>query len=109
MLGSARVSDLAVNVVLPWFWMRAVEGKNEKLRREAEQRYLAWPAAEDNSALRLARDRLLGGAKPGILNGAAAQQGLLQILRDFCDHSNALCEDCEFPNLVKDFAVTRGK
>jgi hypothetical protein len=109
MLGSARVTDLAVNVILPWFWMRAVEGKNEKLRREAERRYLAWPAAEDNSALRLARDRLLGGAKAGILNGAAAQQGLLQILRDFCDHSNALCEDCEFPNLVKDFAVTRGK
>jgi hypothetical protein len=38
------------------------------------------------------------------LKGAAAQQGLLQILRDFCEHSNALCENCEFPELVRGFA-----
>jgi hypothetical protein len=107
MIGAARVTDLAMNVILPWFWMRAVEGRNEKLRREAERRYLAWPAAEDNSALRLARERLLGGTKASALGGAAAQQGLLQIQRDFCDHSNALCDDCQFPELVKDFVVTR--
>jgi hypothetical protein len=34
------------------------------------------------------------------MNEVAAQQGLLQILRDFCDHSNALCEHCQFPELV---------
>ncbi len=106
MLGAARVTDLAVNVILPWFWMRAVEGKNEKLQREAERRYRAWPAAEDNSVLRLARERLLGGAKARALPGAAAQQGLLQILRDFCEHSNALCEHCEFPELVRNFAIS---
>jgi hypothetical protein len=53
MLGAARVTDLAVNVIL--------------------------------------------------LKGAAMQQGLLQILRDFCDHSNALCEHCQFPELVRDW------
>ena len=103
MLGAARVTDLAVNVILPWFWMRAVEGKNANLQRVAEHRYYHWPAAEDNSVLRLARQRLLGGAKAGVLQGAAAQQGLLQILRDFCDHSNALCEHCQFPELVRDW------
>ncbi len=103
MLGAARVTDLAVNVILPWFWMRAVEGKNGRLQREAERRYLAWPAAEDNSVLKLARARLLGGAKASALPGAAAQQGLLQILRDFCEHSNALCDNCEFPELVRSF------
>jgi hypothetical protein len=101
LLGGARVTDLAVNVILPWFWMRAVEGKNEVLQRVAEQRYFRWPAAEDNSLLRLARRRLLGGAKPGVLPGAAAQQGLLQIVRDYCDHSNAICENCQFPELVR--------
>jgi len=105
MLGEARVTDLAVNVILPWFWMRAVEGKNEKLQHRAEQRYLHWPTAEDNSVLKLARQRLLGGAKPGILHGAAAQQGLLQIIRDFCDHSNALCDSCAFPELVRNFSL----
>jgi len=29
------------------------------------------------------------------------QQGLLQIVRDFCAHSNALCENCRFPELVR--------
>ena len=101
MLGAARVTDLAVNVILPWFWIRATEGGNEKLRRAAKHRYFHWPAAEDNSVLRLARQRLLGGATARALPGAAAQQGLLQILRDFCDHSNALCESCKFPELVR--------
>jgi hypothetical protein len=105
LLGAARVTDLAVNVILPWFWMRAAEGKNARLQREAERRYLAWPAAEDNSVLKLARERLLGGAKASALPGAAAQQGLLQIIRDFCEHSNALCDNCEFPELVRSFGV----
>ncbi|MDB6067900.1 MAG: hypothetical protein JWR26_4108 [Pedosphaera sp.] len=101
MLGAARVTDLAVNVILPWFWMRAVEGQNEALQKVAEHRYFNWISAEDNSLLRLARQRLLGGAKARILRGAAAQQGLLQILRDFCDHSNAICENCQFPEMVR--------
>ncbi|MBI3851268.1 MAG: DUF2851 family protein [Verrucomicrobia bacterium] len=103
LLGAARVTDLAVNVILPWFWVRAAEGKNEKLQRVAEHRYLAWPSAEDNAVLRLARQRLLGGAPARALLGAAAQQGLLQIVRDFCDHSNAICENCQFPQLVREW------
>jgi len=101
LLGATRVTDLAINVVLPWLWVRAVEGKNEKLRLEIERRYFVWPPAEDNSVLRLARQRLLGGASKRIVSGAAEQQGLLQIVRDFCEHSNALCADCRFPDLVR--------
>jgi hypothetical protein len=101
LLGDARVTDLAVNVILPWLWVRAVEGKNEKLRRVIEQRYCAWPAAEDNSVLKLARQRLLGVGKSRALRTAAAQQGLMQIVRDFCEHSNAVCENCRFPELVR--------
>jgi hypothetical protein len=103
LLGSTRVTDLAVNVVLPWLWIRAVEGKNEALQRSIERRYFAWPAAEDNSLLRLARQRLLGNAPKRVLRGAAAQQGLIQIIRDFCERSNALCDHCQFPALVKDW------
>ena len=100
LLGDARVTDLAVNVVLPWLWVRAKEGGNEKLQREMERRFFAWPAAEDNSILKLARQRLLGTSNARILRSAAAQQGLLQIVRDFCEHSNAVCDDCRFPELV---------
>ena len=101
LLGHARVTDLAVNVILPWLWIRAVEGKNEKIRCAIEQCYFAWPAAEDNSVLKLARQRLLGAGKSRALRTAAAQQGLIQIVRDFCEHSNAVCEHCRFPELVR--------
>ncbi|MGH7951169.1 MAG: DUF2851 family protein [Limisphaerales bacterium] len=105
LLGAARATDLAINVILPWLWIRAVEGKNEKVQREVEQRYFSWPAAEDNSILKLARQRLLGTGGSKILNSAAAQQGLMQIVRDFCEHSNAVCDNCQFPNLVHDWKM----
>ena len=103
LLGAARVTDLAVNVILPWLWIRAFEGKNAPLQREIENRFKTWPAAEDNSVLRLARQRLLGNSGRRALRTAAEQQGLIQIVRDFCDHSNAICENCRFPELVGDF------
>jgi hypothetical protein len=103
LLGGARVTDLAINVVLPWLWIRAGQGKNVALKERIEQRYFAWPSAEDNSPLRLARQRLLGGASRKVLRGAAAQQGLIQIIRDFCERSNALCDNCQFPKLVREF------
>jgi len=103
LIGIARLTDLAVNVFLPWLWIRAAEGKNLTLRSRIELWYLAWPAAEDNALLRMARQRLLAGAPRTILTGAAAQQGLLQIMHDFCDQSDALCSNCKFPQLVRDW------
>lgn len=105
LLGAARVTDLAMNVILPWFWMRADSGHNEELKRRVEAAYLAWPAGEDNAVLRQARQRLLGGARLQLFRTAARQQGLLQIVRDFCAQSNALCEGCRFPELVRGLAV----
>ena len=101
LLGATRATDLAVNIILPWLWVRAVEGRNESLRCEIERRYFAWPSGEDNSVLKLARQRLFGGAAQKGLRTAAAQQGLLQVVRDFCGYSNAICSECRFPDLVK--------
>jgi hypothetical protein len=101
LIGLQRVTDLAVNVILPWFWIRAVVGQNTSLQRRAEACYFAWPRAEDNAVLRLARRRLFGTARLAVSRTAAMQQGLLQIVRDFCDYSNALCENCQFPALVQ--------
>ena len=105
LLGSTRVTDLAVNVVLPWLWIRAAEGENAAMQTTLERRYFAWPPAEDNAVLRLARQRLLGGTSPRALPSAAAQQGLIQMVRDFCDHSNAICDRCKLPELVKDWTA----
>jgi hypothetical protein len=100
LLGSARVTDLAVNAILPWLWTRAVAGKNQKLQRAIERRYFVWPPAQENSVLRLARQRLLGPGRDHLCRSAAVQQGLLQIARDFCGHANAVCEPCYFPELA---------
>lgn len=105
LLGAARVTDLAVNVILPWLWVRAIEGGNNTIQNEVERRFFTWPAAEDNSVLKLARQRLLGTSNACLLKSAAMQQGLIQIIRDFCRRSNALCEGCQFPELVRDWSA----
>ena len=105
LIGATRVTDLAVNVVLPWLWVRTLEGKNQALQEKLERRFFAWPMAEDNTVLRLARSRLLGSRKRLGLGGAAAQQGLLQVVKDYCDHSNSLCEQCRFPQLVREWPL----
>ena len=109
LLGPTRLADLAVNVVIPWLWIRAVEGKNQQVRRRLDLRYFQWPVAEDNSLLRLARERLLGQNDRRMLPTASAQQGLIQIVRDFCEHSNAVCDGCRLPELVRDFQRERGR
>ena len=101
LLGAARVTDLAVNVVLPWLWVRAIEGRNHKVQDILERRYFAWPSSQDNSVLRLARQRLLDSNR--VWCNAAVQQGLMQITQDFCGHSNAVCADCHFPELASNW------
>lgn len=105
LIGPQRVTDLAINVILPWFWIRADLGKNEALRSLAEECYFAWPRAEDNAVLRLARERLLGDTRRVEINTAAMQQAILQIVRDFCDYSNAICAHCQFPDLLRSGAA----
>jgi hypothetical protein len=108
LIGAARVTDLAVNVILPWFWARAASVNNTAPQQIAEQRYFSWPQAESNAVLELAGQRLLGSRR-ACPRTAAAQQGLLQIVRDYCDHSNAICQNCLFPTLVKQWHADKSK
>jgi hypothetical protein len=96
-LGAARVTDLALNAVLPWLWRRAHAGLNTAARRRVEERYHAWPAAQDNAVLRLARQRLLAARPLPRPRRAAHQQGLLQIVADFCQSHDACCTGCPLP------------
>ncbi|MCD6050699.1 MAG: hypothetical protein K0Q55_2102 [Verrucomicrobia bacterium] len=107
LLGEIRLTDVSMNVILPWLWLRAAKGQNSELVEEVENRYLSWPRSEDNSVLRQARRRLLGHSTPSILTTAAEQQGLIQIVRDFCDHADSTCADCPFPGLIN--SVSTGK
>lgn len=105
LLGAGRVNDLAVNALLPWFHARAEAGNDTALATQVEQLYLDWPAGEDNTTLKLARARLFGAEAPELRRRAANQQGILQVVRDFCSHSNAICEGCRFPGLVAPFRI----
>ncbi len=102
MLGHSRAVDLAVNVILPWFWSRAQADRNEAAAQRAERLFGNFPRGAENRLLRDGCSRLLGRENSKALATAADQQGLLQILRDFCAHSNALCENCRFPKLIRD-------
>lgn len=104
LIGATRITDLAINVILPWFMVRAQSGGNRKWAEAAQTLWLNWPAAEDNSVLRLARARLFGSSRKRVIKTAADQQGLLQIVRDFCDHSNAICDHCQFPRLIAEWS-----
>ena len=70
------------------------------------ERYFAWPKGQDNSRLRFVRQRLLVVRRIS-LRGAAAQQGLLQVQTDFCNRTNALCDDCVFPDLVQRYSLKK--
>jgi hypothetical protein len=104
LLGDSRVTDLAVNAILPWLWSRAAEGGSSRIGRAMEHRFQVWPAAQDNAVLRLTRQRLLNGAPIRRLPCAAEQQGLIQISRDFCDQTDARCRGCRFPQRVREWA-----
>jgi hypothetical protein len=101
LLGDQRVTDIAMNVILPWLWVRALAGRNPTIKEAAQKRYFSWPRGEDNSVLKLARQRLFSAETVPCIRTAAAQQGLLQIVRDFCEHSNSACEGCPFPDLLR--------
>lgn len=101
LLGLSRVTDLAMNAILPWFWTRAVAGRNDAFRQRAEERFFQWPSGQDNAVLQLARERLLASERSTNFSTAALQQGLLQIVHDFCEQSNAVCENCLFPEMVR--------
>jgi hypothetical protein len=99
--GTIYITDLYHGIIQEATWSRP----GTYLRKRIEQRYFDWSPAEDNAVLRLARERLLGTTSPAVLPSAAAQQGLIQIVRDFCENSNAICEKCHLPDLVRQFVA----
>jgi hypothetical protein len=80
---------------------RADAGRRPEVVHEVERRYFKWPAGEDNAVLRHARQRLFANGARRFPRTAAAQQGLLQIVRDYCQAAGPLCNECRFPELIR--------
>lgn len=107
LLGQARVTDLAINVILPWLWVRAGLVQNQVMRQRAEDCYLHWPRIQDNAILRFARGRLFGKGSLSACRTACHQLGMLQIVHDFCNNADALCAGCAFPDLIASTETSR--
>lgn len=103
--GAERTNELVVNVILPWLLARTRSDDQSDQLQRLKRFYFHWPRAADNALLKMARKRLLNGVKCSWIQSAADQQGLLQILTDFCGHSNATCEHCLFPEVVQALEV----
>lgn len=101
LLGPSRFTDLAVNVFFPWLLARGRHRSDGPAPEDIHRRYHRWPRGQDNAVLRQVRLRLAGPAEGTLPRTAAVQQGLLQIARDFCGRSDALCHGCRFPALVR--------
>ena len=106
LLGSGRLHDIAVNVILLWLHARATADGNAGLVARVEHRYFAWSKGQDNSRLKFVRQRLFAGRSVP-LRGAALQQELLQVQTDFCNHTNAVCDDCVFRDLVRRYSTKK--
>lgn len=95
LIGSARVADFLANVIYPW---RVTE------QPEAWEDYRALAAALDNQSVRRAAIRLLGRRSDagGFRKRLCQQQGLLQLYADFCLQDDSGCDECSFPEKLRD-------
>lgn len=103
LIGIDRGTDIAINIVLPWLLAISRENFDTAAESRVVEFYLKWRPAQDNSLLRLARHRLFGSASKEITSTAATQQGILQILKNFCANSDSICTDCKFPSKLEQY------
>ncbi|MBI3089990.1 MAG: DUF2851 family protein [Candidatus Tectomicrobia bacterium] len=102
LVGVERARILVVNVLLPAALALARQHADADVEEGLHVLYAALPKAAENSAVRFARRRMLGerSAHAGLVTTARRQQGLQQLLRDFCSSDPGGCLTCSFPSLA---------
>lgn len=95
LIGAARAADLLANVIYPW---------RQREDPKAWDDYRALPAGLDNQSVRRAAIRLLGRRRDGtrFMRKLHQQQGLLQLYADFCLTDDSGCQECAFPERLRD-------
>ncbi|MGJ8672655.1 DUF2851 family protein [Rubritalea sp.] len=98
LIGKDRVRDLLINHLLP---LRIAEGDDR-----AWNQYLSFPAPALSESVNRASTRLFGQRpdKKKWLRYAWQHQALLQIYHDFCLEDVTECENCPFPEQLKQFS-----
>jgi hypothetical protein len=102
LIGALRAQQIVSNVVLPFAAAHAEVNADARLLETVRRHYASLPAGETNSLLRLAGQQFFATEAESRrhLNTERRQQGILQVLLDFCVNDKSLCRDCRFPEMV---------
>lgn len=111
LLGRGRAAEIAVNIILPFFWAlseRATPSDRPAssygaAREDIASLYCRYPRLDDNHVTRHMAMMLWGGARWPLLNSACRQQALLHLYKEFCMQHR--CPSCplqpEIPSPAK--------
>ncbi len=108
-LGASRAADICVNVVLPALkahtvlFERQIDNQTIPLQNTlAERAFISMPAIQSNRILETASLKWFTppGRKRNIVKSAVAQQGVLNIFRNFCEDVCFECKECPLANLM---------
>lgn len=101
LIGPQRALTIVVDAIVPVVLLWAQHQKDDALRSHVMQCFYTAPRLPENHLLRYITCRLLGNDPTfcPLITGARQQQGLLQILADFCSHDEGDCQGCDFPLL----------
>jgi hypothetical protein len=111
LIGVLRAQQIVSNVVLPFLAACAEINADPRLLEQVRSRYTALPAGETNTLLRLAGQQFFATDAEARrhLNTERRQQGIMQILLDFCVNDKSLCRDCKLPEMVESWRGAANK
>jgi hypothetical protein len=104
LIGDSRIADILANVLFPFWAAHDIDGASFPGPRLWTE-YTKLPAQLSNRRLETAATRLFGNdpRRKEFLRTVAHQQGLLQIYEDFCMEDNSDCEQCPFPEQMRNW------
>jgi hypothetical protein len=95
-LGSTRIDEIVVNVLMPIGLLYARVFKDKAVRDGVLRLYRWYPAGSDNSITRLMEKQLVRGRIK--LSSMSAQQGVIQLYKFYCTEER--CGECEVGKVV---------
>lgn len=103
-LGSSRILDIAVNVILPSLKACAIIQRDKILSEFIKDTWLLLPATQTNRTVNIASHRwfMPPEISENILMDAASCQGALHLYKNFCEKCHTDCENCLIGSLNRD-------
>jgi hypothetical protein len=95
-LGSSRIDEIIMNVLIPIGLLYARVFKDKAVREGVLGLYRSYPASSENSLTRLMEKQLLKGRMS--LKSMSEQQGVIQLYKFYC--SEERCQECEVGKVV---------